>query len=123
MANNYEQYSAWISCANDEQQDWLIAALNAHSEVEPDMGIGSFSKEAEGVWLYVEEYCEDMEALTAIIQNFLVKFDLDTRLVISVAYTCSNLRIDAFGGWAVGISKDKIVWIHPEELARKALEE
>lgn len=122
MANNYEQYSLMVPCANDEQKDWLIAALNAHIEGDEYMFIGEFSKQAEGVWCYAEEYGSP-HSLSEIIQGFLGNFNLDHHIIISVSYTCSKMRLDEFGGYAIGISKDKIVDSHPVRIVMEALKE
>ena len=122
MANNYEQYSFMVPCANDEQKDWLIVALNAVTEGEEDIFIGEYSKEAEGIWCYAKE-SGSPHILSDIIQGFLSNFDLDHHIIISVAYTCSKMRLDEFGGWAIGISKDKIVDSSPISIVMKALEE
>lgn len=120
MANNYEQYSFMVPCANDEQKDWLIVALNAVTEGKEYIDIGEYSKEADGVWCYAED-SGDPHALSEIIHGFLSNFDLDHHIIISVAYTCSKMRLDEFGGWAIGISKDKIVDSSPISIVTEAL--
>ncbi len=114
MANNYEQFSEIIECHTRARRDKLLAMLQV-AEENQDINVCEYKPESEtGVWIYIDEW-GDTDELAEVLQSYLRKFDLDEHIIISIAYSCSKPRPGEFGGWAMGITKDKIECIDARE--------
>ena len=103
MANNYEQFSEIVSCADEEQQAWLLARLaqaDAGEDLDKHTWCGYEANPLHDVWIYTWE-AVNLDALMDIICEFQVHFDIQEPWSMSYAYTCSKPRVGEFGGVAV----------------------
>jgi hypothetical protein len=61
------------------------------------------------LWVYAEEYGE-LERLTHLVQKFLKRFRPNRSWSLGYACTCSKPRVGEFGGGAVFVTAERIVW-------------
>lgn len=119
MANNYEQFSEMIECHTGLQREGLLEMLDARSD--NDVYICEYAPENDTkVLVYADEGC-DVEELAEIITAWLRKFDLDDYIIISIAYTCSKPRPGEFGGYAMGITKDRVEGLDARDAMKRLL--
>lgn len=120
MADNYEQFSEIIECHNAEQRDWLLEKLSFLEEVE-DAFLCNYTAGGETqVLLYNEEWL-DIESLANVLQEYLIKFDLDDQIILSISYSCSKPRPGEFGGYAMGITAERIETIEARDAMAELL--
>jgi hypothetical protein len=138
MADNYSQFSHQLNDLTDEEMAWFEKVLTAcpdehvleEGEDEDwwreffdllgteeicgdalDSWPGfeySLDKEKKALWFYASEgYTE--EALVEVFQAFLKRFRPAERIGISIAITCSKMRLDEFGGAWLVIAADSVM--------------
>lgn len=103
MASNYVFFSFSIEDLIKEEVEWLID--------KSSRGIyyyGEFEPKINGIWIHTED-CADLENLASLLQEFLQKFNKETKLAFEYAYTCSKPRVGEFGGGAFLITKNSII--------------
>jgi hypothetical protein len=128
MANNCLLFSTQLEELSQEELDWARKELEERRKKfednvdEEDVGFSFEVDDKEAtVWLYDEEY-GDPSKLAGFIQAFIKKFRPHMTFYFSWAETCSKPRLYEFGGGAIGVSADKIVWVDPAEEVQKKLE-
>lgn len=119
MAENYEQFSNIIPVDTAAQAEELCALIEKTSEYDEENDFVCLLTHCQvhlkldinqyGVFIAGEEGLH--EDIPEIIHEFYKKYDIKYNAVISAAYTCSKLRPDEFGGWAVGINKNEIYYV------------
>jgi len=128
LANNYLLFSTLIHCATEEQQDWLVAKLEAQEDeyvcefmrqkdVEPDADERKFD-----VWVYTDESGE-IDLLADIVCEFQKQFDLTEPWTLTYAETCSKPRLDEFCGGTIVCYKGEAYYMHAFEWAERKIKE
>lgn len=81
----------------------------AHEEVLTSLGVGMSAVGKDGckAYLYVEDGCWDWDDLAAELQEMIVEVG-EPYATIQIAYTCSKMRSDEFGGAAWFITPDGV---------------
>lgn len=131
IANLSEEEEAWLKsvldieeCINDDDEyDYIIPdsapscqqyIKDTYAEDWPGFSYefcdpDRWSAWGRHLWVYSEE--GGIDALAYLMQDFIVKFRPDKVMYIRFAQTCSEPRVDAFGGGACRIDKDGAFWI------------
>ena len=111
MANDYTSFAALIGVDNQEQCDWIMAKL---SDVDEDVWIASEIYPVTGGGWYLEN-CPlgvfvgdseggDIDRLVEIVAEYQTTFNIKRCWGMEWAFTCSKLRVDAFGGGAAFVA-------------------
>ena len=126
MANNYFQYSQIVNDLTDAEHAWLEEKL----AWEPPEGAYDdreypwpkwFDTDAEGIgseceltpdsfWFYAEE-CGTVDTVSELLLEFIRQFRPDDVIRVTWASMCSKMRVGAFSGGAVVISREGIQWM------------
>lgn len=122
MADNYTEFSEFIQLTKDAETTALGVIAKVVAAHMDDADIGYFGADVEwknhGVWIYTRE-SGTPEHAASLIQALLKVFNIDAAYVLSYAHVCSKPRVGGFGGGAVRIAKDSMLWYNATELAEK----
>lgn len=127
MANNYVQFSTMLETRNDTERTWLQLMLQRLNELDPEdphvklvsktlhipadeldyYPSFSYKLEEAGLWMYSEE-SGNVDQVTELMRAFLAKFRPNECFSFTWACTCSEPRLDEFGGGGVFITAKKL---------------
>ena len=127
MADNYLQFSENLESLTPDEAEWLREQL-AHDPLAncPRFLLDFADREADDtdygfqydfhddshdhhLWISAEER-GDVERVAHLVQKFLRRFRPDQCWSLTYAATCSKLRVGEFGGGAVFVTADTILW-------------
>jgi len=132
MADYFTQFSTAIDLDDDEKQ-WALdlyaklRSLRAGEPTEGDEDILQLAQDlykandewfgfecvdnpdGDGIWLTEDESVNE-GMLGGFIQRILQKFDIKEPVAIEFAYICSKPRLDGFGGAAMVVTQDEVLY-------------
>jgi hypothetical protein len=78
------------------------------------------------VYIFVEEGCDDWDALADQLQKMLVEWwgidnDAPKYAYIKVAYYCSKVRQDEFGGFAIFVTRKNKYWTSVDQFINEQI--
>ena len=116
MANYYTQFSFAITDLLPKEEAWLRERIDQENDDSfcSTLPECEFQIDRDGsryVWIHGDTGGSDLEVLAELLQDFLRKFRPDQPIAFSWADTCSKPRLDSFGGGAVFITKEDILWM------------
>jgi hypothetical protein len=138
MANNYTHFSFAFqinSPAEAEYLETILQAAHGYDESDENLALArevfgsqfdyygclGFDYEIEcgseggEVWIHDDGGEGNADHAVSLVQAYLNKFDLDTKIGFSWAFTCSSPRIGEFGGGAVVVTKDDEKWMNTDQ--------
>lgn len=126
MANYYTKFSVVLKLPNEAAQAYALDLAHQASQTKqggerpanfpPELADSiedwNFETDADspaeghGIWLHSEE--GGVDALCALLQHLLRKFDPQGRVAFEWSHDCSKPRVDAYGGGAAVITAQEI---------------
>jgi len=97
-----------------------ISTDDEYLDVFPNF-LGDIDSEGKW-WLYAEE-AGNLDHLSRVVQGFINKFRPDFIFTLTWADTCSKLRVNAFGGGWLAVSRDEVVFGNVYDAAEQAAAE
>ena len=140
MANYYTHFSACLSLPNQEALDY---AMNLHKEIMAlaldgidsrvvngvEYDVGWFECESDGspngygLWLHSGDGSGDVDCCLQFVQHLLGKYWPDEAWSMEWSNDCSKPRLDAYGGGAAVVTKDKIYSMNTGEWIGETLKQ
>jgi hypothetical protein len=137
VADNFLQFAATIENLTEEEDAWVLDQqriesgedrpkfLRAHPELDVygdgtlDIRVdvirdGEAGAQTRRLWIYSDEGVE-LEQLGHFLQAFLQKFRPDEHFTLTYAEWCTKLQVGAFGGGALWIDAQRILWHHVQD--------
>jgi len=111
MANFFTEFSFAIYNITVQEAEWLKSELrDRRNRQMPEFEI---STDADGtvLWIHEDTGC-DLEELANLLQQFLFRFRPTSSIGFSWADTCSEPRLDSFGGGAVFVTAKGQEWVN-----------
>lgn len=136
MADNFLQSSFVIENVTKEESAWLervFASLALFEADDVDSDTQAFLKDlfqardlADLTWGWTLNmdvndaciFCEesgDPDAMSTVLQRFLLRFRPDQYITFTWAETCSKPRVDEFGGGAALVTSHSSEWMHAHD--------
>ena len=115
MADYYTNLSFNLELPT-EALDWIEAEVKGEQSAKFEKKYGSITgcnferSDPKTLWISNDESA-NINALSAVIQEALKKFNLKDKIGFKYAFTCSNPHLDAFGGGATVITKNSFDYI------------
>lgn len=123
MADHYSEFASFIPCASKEQAETLAQALRDTFTDDESISECYYEEHLGNPGVYIaDQYGSIPEAMPEVIRKHLAENDPGRKVIISGNYGCSKLRVDEFGGWAVGITKDVVEWVDAHSYMRDFLD-
>lgn len=113
MANNYTQFSEFISYKTVEEQKYLTDWLEAQHE-EDEGPCCDFLDEPDfnRVWIYAEEW-GDIDRLIDFVAEFQQRFSIKEPWSLEWANSCTKPMVGEFSGGGVLVMEGEIDWFTP----------
>jgi hypothetical protein len=111
MTVYYQSFSTAIDKLSEEEAQFWQNLIDADEEAdEPLFECLEIKTDAIDKKMYLWFHGDDglSDVVLSSIQEFLERFRPDSCFYCEVAQTCSNPRINSFGGYAVFVTKDRI---------------
>ena len=128
MASYYTQYSFAVEDLSSQEEAWLSKRIDDENEREYYCTLPSCTflteqgDESKTLWIHDPIGGSDLEVLAELLQDFLQTFRPSEYIAFSWADTCSMPRTDSFGGGAVFITAENIVWVDTHDWIAKQIE-
>lgn len=136
MADYYTRFSIMLEDLTDEELTWwrdrvargedapeLVAEVERPNDLDlvwPPCEI-EIDDTARTVWLYSVESA-DLEGVSYLLQEFLKDTNSDRIVPLEWSNDCSRPRLDAYGGGAMVMSRDRTVFMTTGKWADQAVE-
>jgi hypothetical protein len=101
----------WCGCRAYRDLDGFDPEMaeGAGFDYEFDTDSSSYDNWGRHLWVYAEEY-GDLELLAHLVQQFLKRFRTQDSWTLGYACTCSKPRVGEFGGGAVYVDAEQILF-------------
>lgn len=132
MANNYLQFSEIINLKSKVEVEWANSFIESFERDGVDDSIikrygmdiddeglcfnYEIDRSSMELWMYSEE-AGNPDHVALFVQDYFRKFDKSGCFTMTWAHWCSRPRVGEFGGGAVVVTAEKLMWLDARDWA------